>query len=566
MEVFEAEPAPDKEPDAGEDARAASAPPADASGKAAAKPSDSAAQPAPAQPSEPAAQPPAAQPPAPAQPAPAASPAVSLANTAYETDRPPVPPGASTTDTLIGQRIDHFEIRAQLGQGGMGTVYLAHDLSLERPVAIKVLRRELARSPDLVGRLVLEARAQARLQHPNVVNVYYIGQFEGAPYLAMEYVRGQTLADRLLSHGPLSWEQALEYIIQTTRALMEGKHRGIVHRDVKPSNLLVGKMGPKTAATDHIKVADFGLAATTEMKDEHFVGSPYYASPEQIAGKPPDHRSDVYSLGVTFHELLTGAPPFEAESLRALIKLHEDAPRPLIPAAQAPWRLRQLITEMMDPDPEKRPRTYEDLLVRLEALRPREVIAGGVVARGMAQLVDLGVFAVFGHLLGLLLTLSMQAAYEITFALFGLYTVLGHRQWGQTLGKRLFRLRIQGTNRAVTVPRLALRFLLKFWGPLVAMLMVHLGLDLTVGSADVRTVKEHVNRLLGWGEIPFLDTNVEDLVRLFWGPNLGLAIPWMAGFLFAFFDPNRRALHDLIAHTRVVYSMRKELHPNARTD
>ena len=129
-------------------------------------------------------------------------PQTSLANTAYETDRPPVPPGANTSDTLIGQRIDHFEIRAQLGQGGMGTVYLAHDLSLERPVAIKVLRRELASSPDLVGRLVLEARAQARLQHPNVVNVYYIGQFEGAPYLAMEYVRGQTLADRLRERGP----------------------------------------------------------------------------------------------------------------------------------------------------------------------------------------------------------------------------------------------------------------------------------------------------------------------------------------------------------------------------
>ncbi len=504
---------------------------------------------------------------APAAPAPIAAldssevrpvPQTSMANTAYETDRPPVPPGASTTDTLIGQNIDHFEIRAQLGQGGMGTVYLAHDLSLERPVAIKVLRRELASSPDLVGRLVLEARAQARLQHPNVVNVYYIGQHEGAPYLAMEYVRGKTLADRLEGDGPIPWAEALDYIIQTTRALMEAKHRGIVHRDVKPSNLLLGRMGPKNVALPLIKVADFGLAATTEGKDEHFVGSPYYASPEQIAGKPPDHRSDVYSLGVTFHELLTGAPPFEADSLRALIKLHEDAPRPVIPARQAPWRLRQLITEMMDPHPANRPTTYEELLERLEALRPQEVIPGGVVARGMAQALDLGVFAVLGHLLGLVLDLSMRAAYEITFTLFGVYTVLGHRRWGQTLGKRLFRLSIQGTSRALTVPRLLLRFVVKFWGPLVAMLMLHFSLAWTFGSADVRTVKDEVNRLLGWGEIPFLDTNVEDLVRLFWGPNIALALPWMAGFLFAIFDRNRRAVHDLCAHTRVVYSMRKE--------
>jgi uncharacterized RDD family membrane protein YckC len=176
----------------------------------------------------------------------------------------------------------------------------------------------------------------------------------------------------------------------------------------------------------------------------------------------------------------------------------------------------------------------------------------------MAQLVDLGLAAIFGHVLGLATALSMQAAYEITFALFGLYTVLSHHRWGQTLGKRLFRLRIQGTNRPVTTPRLAVRFLVKFWGPVAAMLMLHLSLLWPFGGADVRTVKDEVNRILGWGEIPFLDTGVEDLVRLFWGPNIALAIPWMAGLLFAVFDQNRRALHDLIAHTRVVYSMRKE--------
>jgi uncharacterized RDD family membrane protein YckC len=487
-------------------------------------------------------------------------PADSLRSTAYDADRPPVPPDANTTGSLIGQRIDHFEIRAQLGQGGMGTVYLANDLSLERPVAIKVLRPELASSPDLVGRLILEARAQARLQHPNVVNVYHIGQFEGAPYLAMEYVRGRTLADRLLHLGPLPWEEALEYIVQTTRALLEAKHRGVIHRDVKPSNLLVGETDSEVSAVAVIKVADFGLAATTDMRDEHFVGSPYYASPEQIAGKPPDHRSDVYSLGVTFHELLTGAPPFEADSLRTLIKLHEDAPRPVIPARQAPWRLRQLITEMMDPDPEKRPFSYQDLLSRLEASRPREVIPGGLVARGMAQAFDLGVFAVFGHLS----PITMQTAYEVTFALFGIYTVVGHRRWGQTLGKRLFRLRLQGTSRAVTIPRLILRFLVKFWGPVAALLMLHLSLGWPFGAADVRTVKEEVNRIIGWGEIPFLDTGVEDLLSLFWGPNLSLSIPWMVGLLFALFDQNRRALHDLFAHTRVVYSMRKEEAPGGR--
>jgi uncharacterized RDD family membrane protein YckC len=491
-------------------------------------------------------------------------PANALRSTAYVADRPPVPPDASTSGSLIGQRIDHFEIRAQIGQGGMGTVYLAHDVSLGRPVAIKVLRAELSSRPDLVGRLVLEARAQARLQHPNVVNVYHIGQFAGAPYLAMEYVRGQTLADCIDDQGPLPWAEALEYIIQTSRALLEARHRGIVHRDVKPSNLLLGEIRSDTATGGQVKVADFGLAAPSEMRDEHFVGSPYYASPEQIAGRPADHRSDVYSLGVTFHELLTGAPPFEADSLLALIKLHEDAPRPVIPAPQAPWRLRALITEMMDPDPDKRPSSYEYLLSRLETLRPREIIPGGLMARGMAQAFDLGLFAVFGHLLGFLSPMQMQSAYELTFALFAIYTVIGHRRWGQTLGKRLFRLRIQGTGRALTVPRLILRFVVKFWGPAAALLMLRLRPGWPFGATDVRAVKEEVNRLLGWGEIPFLDRGVEDLLSLFWGPNLALSIPWTVGLLFALFDPQRRALHDIFAHTRVVYSMRNEETPNDR--
>ena len=240
-----------------------------------------------------------------------------------------------------------------LGGGGMGTVYLAHDLSLDRPVAIKVLRRELGDKPELVERLVLEAQAQARLQHPNVVNVYYIGVFDGTPYFAMEYVRGQTLADQLSERGTLPWQEALEYIIQTTQALLEAHERGIVHRDVKPSNLLLCPAGAGGAvgALAHIKVADFGLAAQSGRQQEHLVGSPYYAAPEQLAGQAPDHRSDIYSLGVTFHELLTGNPPFEADSFGELVHLHATAPRPEIAADRAPWRLRRLITEMMDPAP-----------------------------------------------------------------------------------------------------------------------------------------------------------------------------------------------------------------------
>jgi uncharacterized RDD family membrane protein YckC len=484
--------------------------------------------------------------------------ATTLASTAYDPDRPPLPPRASTFDPLIGRRIDHFEIRAQIGQGGMGTVYLAHDLSLDRPVAIKVLRQELADNPDLVSRLIMEARAQARLQHPNVVNVYHIGIFEGAPYFAMEYVRGQTLADVLKEHGPLRWEVALEYAIQTTRALMEAHHRGIVHRDVKPSNLIVSEVGSQGAARAHIKVADFGLAAPPGWREEHFVGSPFYASPEQMSGKPPDHRSDMYSLGVTFHELLTGALPFQADSLRAMTNLHRLAPRPAIPARQAPWRLRQLITELMDPEPTKRPWTWEELLTRLEALRPRPVVAGGVVARGMALAIDLALFAAVGQVLAGAFALSQRMAYEIAFLIFALYYIGSHRLSGRSLGKRLFGLRIQGTTRAVTAPVLLVRFLVEFWGPLAALAMLHLQLGSSFSATDLATVKEQFRQMVGVHQIPVFDAGTDELLRILWVPNLVLAVPWLAGFLFAAFDENRQALHDRLARTRVIYAMRDE--------
>jgi eukaryotic-like serine/threonine-protein kinase len=205
--------------------------------------------------------------------------------TAYDADRPHYTPGPQeAADPLIGRRIDHFEIRHLLGEGGMGSVYLAHDLSRERPVAIKVLRREFAKNDDLVGRLVLEARAQARLQHHNVVTIYYIGAHEGAPYFAMEYVRGRTLAEYLAERGPLPWGEALEYIIQTTHALMAAHAKGIVHRDIKPSNLILNGEVSLGAPLPEIRVADFGLAVPLGSAEEAFVGSPFYAAPEQMTG------------------------------------------------------------------------------------------------------------------------------------------------------------------------------------------------------------------------------------------------------------------------------------------
>jgi uncharacterized RDD family membrane protein YckC len=458
--------------------------------------------------------------------------------TAYDVDRPPVKLGSVPDSApLIGRRIDHFEVRGLLGQGGMGTVYLAHDLSLERPVAIKVLRRELASDAHLVGRLMLEARAQARLQHPNVVTIYHIGTYERAPYFAMEYVHGKTLADRVEIDGPLPWAEALEYVIQTTRALMTAHARGVVHRDIKPSNLILDGAPGAGSAGAAIKVADFGLAAAPGSAEKDFVGSPFYASPEQIAGESPSFRSDIYALGITFHELLTGSPPFQAQSLRKMRSLHLHAPRPTIAARQAPWRLRQLITEMMDPDRFKRPGTYEELLERLESLRPRPPVAGGVAARSMALALDLTFLGVLGEGLSRLGGLPTRLAHPLALLLFAAYYVVGHRFWGKTVGKRLLRLRIQGTNRPVTIPGLALRFVVEFWAPLTAALMPLAALPGATGS--------------GLG-LPVVD----QLLRMVQVPTLPLALPWVCGFLFALSGEQSQALHDRAAHTRVIYELR----------
>jgi uncharacterized RDD family membrane protein YckC len=475
-----------------------------------------------------------------------------FAATAYDADRPPVLVSAAGNDLLIGKHIDHFEIRGVLGEGGMGRVYLAHDLSLNRPVALKLLRRELADMPTLMSRLVDEGRAQARLQHPNVVTIYYIGKFEGAPYFVMEYVRGKTLAEMLEKDGPLRWGEALDYVVQTARALATAHARGMIHRDIKPSNILLGDV-PTGALRAEVKVADFGLATSDDKAVGRFVGTPYYASPEQIAGAPPDLRSDIYTLAITFYELLTGHVPFKADSLEAMAEMHRSASRPQIADEVAPWRLRQLILEMMDPDPAKRPQSYEALLARLESLRPKPRVAGGLLPRGVALAIDLMLFAPLGQIIAATLSWRQQAATQIWLVLFGVYYIVTHRLWGKTLGKRLLGLHLSGTTRRVSVPGLLLRFAVEFWGPLAALAMI----SLQIGAVtDLVAVKNHVMGAMGASPMPIWDRGVDVLLRTMLVPNSIVAVPWLAGFLFALVDRDRQTLHDRAARTRVIYEAR----------
>jgi len=477
-----------------------------------------------------------------------------LAATAYDAERPPLQPEPAGDDPLIGRHIDHFQIQALLGEGGMGRVYLAHDVSLDRPVALKLLRQELADNPTLISRLVDEARAQARLQHPNVVTIYYIGRFEGASYFVMELMQGKTLADLVAREGPLAWADALEYVIQIARALAAAHARGMIHRDVKPSNILLG--GAATGAPrGEVKVADFGLATSDEKSEGRFVGTPFYAAPEQIAGAAPDLRSDIYALGIAFHELLTGKVPFKADSLEAMTEMHRSAVRPEIAADVAPWRLRQLILEMMDPDAGRRPQSYDALLARLESVRPKPRVAGGLLPRAVALAVDLMLVAPLGQIIAAAMSWSQQAATRIWLLLFCAYYVVAHRLWGKTLGKRLIGLHIVGTTRRVRVPGLLLRFAVEFWGPLVALAMISLQLG---AATDLIEVKNRLTGGAGVSPVLIWDRGIDALLRTMLFPNLIVAVPWLAGFLFAFVDRDRQTLHDRAAKTRVIYEIRAQ--------
>ncbi len=232
---------------------------------------------------------------------------------------------ASDADSKLGK----YQLKSRLGQGGMGIVYLATDTRLKRDVALKLLPKEMASDEATVKRFLREARAAARLNHPNVVAVYDVDQQRGDCYLVMELVNGCT-ASELLAQGPLSWSEATRLIAEACRGLAAAHEAGLVHRDIKPSNIMRTHDGL-------VKLADFGLAKAAE-DSEHaknpltqsgtILGTPQYMSPEQCRGEPIDARSDLYSLGATYFTLLTGQAPFEDASPLQVMFAHCSKPTP----------------------------------------------------------------------------------------------------------------------------------------------------------------------------------------------------------------------------------------------
>jgi TolB-like protein/Flp pilus assembly protein TadD/predicted Ser/Thr protein kinase len=257
---------------------------------------------------------------------------------------------------MIGQTISHYHITQKLGAGGMGEVFLAQDISLDRKVAVKFLPDEVENQPQARKRFLREAKAAAAIDHPFICHIYETGEAEGRIFIAMEYVAGETLGARL-ARGPMPLNQALQAFSEISEALEEAHERGIVHRDLKPSNIMLTPQG-------HVKIMDFGLAKqvlsakvpqaqerteTYATQSGTLVGTLGYMSPEQARGEEVDARSDIFSLGVVFYETLSGKHPFKRSSqVDTLSAILRDPPPPLhLEATPVPAALSGIVTKAL---------------------------------------------------------------------------------------------------------------------------------------------------------------------------------------------------------------------------
>ena len=284
-----------------------------------------------------------------------------------------MPADAAAADSpppdLTGRTLGDFQVLRKIGQGGMGQVYLARQLSLKRPVALKLLKADLAASPTALKRFEAEAHAVAKLNHPNIVQVYEFGEHDGLRYMALEFVEGRNLREYLARKGPPDLPVALSIVRQVTTALQKAHEQGLVHRDIKPENILVTRKV-------EVKVTDFGLSrffapgeALNLTQSGVTLGTPLYLSPEQAQGKAVDHRSDLYSFGVTVYHLLAGEPPFKGSTaVEVALKHVTDRPPPLADLRpDLPPDLCGMVHRLMAKDPADRYQSVRELDLALAA-------------------------------------------------------------------------------------------------------------------------------------------------------------------------------------------------------
>lgn len=463
----------------------------------------------------------------------------------------PSEPGVSASPatagmSLSGTRLDHFEIGERIGKGGMGEVYDAVDTSLDRRVAIKVLRGEVTALPGMTDRFLREARAQARFNHPNIAHIYFIGHRptpsgEASLYFAMERIEGGDLDGVLRSGETMAPEDARLAMLQVARGLGAAKRAGVIHRDIKPSNLLIARDGV-------IKIADFGLAKPMDGDSEitsegSLVGSPYYIAPEQAMGDEVDFRVDMYSMGAAFHHLLVGRPPFEGPRPMAVIAKHlsED----LVPLAKSapdvPAPLARIVERLLSKKARDRYAHYDELTADLELAAPGVRLFAPVATRAAAALGD---FLLAGILIGFFGWIGLVAYLAIV--------TIGVGWRGQSPVKFLLGIEIRRDHgEKVGWIRAAARTVASLWMPILAGATIVL-------SSGIPELLEHMEGLQA--------DSLSDLQNLLIASGLShgfLTVLYFVGLGLALFHPEQKTVHDIVAGTIVVYRAKHVVAPSS---
>ena len=298
-------------------------------------------------------------------------------------------------DPLIGTSFDKYKVISRIGEGGMGLVYEAEHTVIEKRVAMKVLREDFSRRPEVVERFRQEAKSASRIGHENIVDISDFGNTpHGQSYFVMEYLEGEDLANVLAREGTLSTERIAHILLQCCRALGAAHAKGIVHRDIKPENVFLVTRGSKR---DFVKIVDFGIAKMSDIETEGapgrkltktgmIFGTPEYMSPEQAAGKALDHRVDVYALGVILFEGLTGRVPFVGDSFMGILTQHmfEEPPplRDVNPRVSTSSEMEMVIYKALAKDPDQRYASMQELEDAVTAALQGRVSAATMVGYG----------------------------------------------------------------------------------------------------------------------------------------------------------------------------------------